>query len=68
MDNSLKLTELQHVLLVQLLQRSGSRLITEESLAADIAAGAPQNENGSINLITYAAWLAKGEEDGSDTD
>ncbi|MBO5695639.1 MAG: hypothetical protein J6S98_09575 [Lentisphaeria bacterium] len=68
MDNSLKLTELQPVLLVQLLQRSGSRLITEESLAADIAAGAPQNENGSINLITYAAWLAKGEEDGSDTD
>jgi hypothetical protein len=68
MDNSLKLTELQPVLLVQLLQRSDSRLITEESLAADIAAGAPQNENGSINLITYAAWLAKGEEDGSDTD
>lgn len=68
MDNSLKLTELQPLLLVQLLQRSGSRLITEESLAADIAAGAPQNENGSINLITYAAWLAKGEEDGSDTD
>ena len=68
MDNSLKLTELQPLLLVQLLQRSGSRLITEESLAADIAAGAPQNENGSINLITYAARLAKGEEDGSDTD
>lgn len=68
MDNSLKLTELQPVLLVQLLQRSGSRLITEESLATDIAAGAPQNDNGSINLITYAAWLAKGEEDVSDTD
>ena len=67
MDNSLKLTELQPTLLVQLLQRSGSRLITEEDIAADIAAGAPQNENGTINLITYAAWLAKGEDDAADS-
>lgn len=67
MDNSLKLTELQPTLLVQLLKRSGSRLITEEDIAADIAAGAPQNENGTINLITYAAWLAKGEDDAADS-
>ena len=68
MDNSLKLTELQPSLLVRILQQSGSRLITEEELANDIDAGAPKNANGTINLITYAAWLAKGEDDATDTD
>ena len=35
---------------------------TEESIAEDIAAGAPQNEDGTINLIEYAAWLVKGDD------
>ena len=67
MDNSLKLTALPTEMLVRILKQAGSRLITEESIAEDTAAGAPQNEDGTINLIEYAAWLVKGEEDAPDS-
>ena len=36
-----------------------------EMIATDLASGAPQNPDGTINLIEYAAWLAK-EEDNVD--
>jgi hypothetical protein len=62
MDNSLKITALQRSTLVKILKQAGSRLITEESIAEDIASGAPQNEDGTINLIEYAAWLVKGDD------
>ena len=62
MDNSLKLTALQPEMLVDVLRRSGSRLITIETLTADFEAGAPKNEDGTVNLIEYAAWLVKGDE------
>lgn len=68
MDNSLKLTALQPEMLIQILKQAGSRLISAEILAEDIAAGAPQNEDGTINLIEYAAWLVKGDDaDGTDS-
>ena len=66
MDNSLKLTALQPEMLVNILRRAGSRTISAESLAADFAAGAPRNEDGTVNLIEYAAWLVKGEDANAD--
>ena len=66
MDNSLKLTALQPDMLVNILKKTGSRLISAETLAADIEAGAPKNEDGSINLIEFAAWLVKGDESNAD--
>ncbi len=66
MDNSLKLTALQPDMLVNILRRAGSRLISAESLAADFEAGAPRNEDGTVNLIEYAAWLVKGEDANAD--
>ena len=30
-----------------------------ETLEADIAAGAPVNADGTLNLVHYAAWLVK---------
>jgi len=63
MDNSLKLTALPPELLVRLLKQAGSRMISAETLAADFEAGAPKNQDGTVNLIEYAAWLAKGSED-----
>lgn len=66
MDNSLKLTALQPDMLVNILRRAGSRLISAESLAADFEAGAPKNEDGTVNLIEYAAWLVKGEDTNAD--
>lgn len=43
----------------KLLSKAGGRVIREDQIAADIAAGAPTNGDGTINLIAYAAWLAK---------
>ena len=66
MDNSLKLTALPPEMLVRLLKQAGSRLISAEPLAADFAAGAPKNEDGTVNLIEYAAWLVKGDDANAD--
>ncbi len=43
----------------KLLSKAGGRLIRVEQIEADIAAGAPANGDGTINLVTYAAWLAR---------
>ena len=62
MDNSLKLTALQTEMLINLLKGAGSRLISAELLVADFAAGAPRNEDGTINLVEFGAWVVKGDE------
>ena len=41
----------------QLLSKAGARQIQVEQIAADVAAGAPTNTDGTLNLVTYAAWL-----------
>ena len=66
MDNSLKLTALQPEMLINILRRAGSRLISAETLAADFEAGAPKNEDGTVNLIEFAAWLVKGDDANAD--
>jgi hypothetical protein len=33
--------------------------VTEDMLCADVAAGAPTNSDGTINLVHYAAWLVR---------
>lgn len=45
--------------LARLLRASGSRHGTEDAVQADIEAGAPTNVDGTINLVHYAAWLAR---------
>jgi hypothetical protein len=40
-----------------LLTRIGGAPVTVEMLEADIDAGAPVNDDGTINLVYYAAWL-----------
>jgi len=40
-----------------LLTRIGGAAVTVEMLQADIDAGAPVNDDGTINLVHYAAWL-----------
>ena len=44
---------------VTAMRRSGSRSLTLERLEADIAAGAPVNADGTINILKYVAWIAK---------
>lgn len=54
----LKITALKIEDVATVLQKSGSILATEELIQSDIDAGAPiQNEDGTINLIKYTAWL-----------
>ena len=59
-----KIAKLTKDEVVRLLKGQGSRTITEETLAADLAAGAPLNEDGTVNLIEYAAWILKGNLNG----
>jgi hypothetical protein len=43
----------------RLLARVGGQAVTVEMLQADLAAGAPANADGTINLVHYAAWLVR---------
>ena len=43
----------------RLLAKVGGSAITEATLQDDVAAGAPTNADGTINLVHYAAWLVK---------
>ncbi|MEX1231994.1 MAG: hypothetical protein WEB58_17250 [Planctomycetaceae bacterium] len=43
----------------RLLAKVGAFAVTETMLHDDIAAGAPANADGTLNLVHYAAWLLK---------
>lgn len=44
---------------VRLLAKVSGERVTEAMLQKDLAAGAPANPDGSINLVHYTAWLLK---------
>jgi hypothetical protein len=52
--------------LAQILSNSGPKPVTVEMLEADIIAGAPRNGDGTMNLVHYAAWLARETKHGGD--
>ena len=41
------------------MRRAGSRSLTLERLEADVAAGAPVNADGTVDILKYIAWVAK---------
>jgi len=43
----------------RLLSAAGGQRVTVGMLEADVAAGAPTNPDGTLNLVHYAAWLVK---------
>jgi len=43
----------------RLLSAAGGQAIAVELVEADVAAGAPTNADGTINLVHYAAYLVK---------
>jgi len=43
----------------RLLTKAGGQPVTIVMIEADLAAGAPVNADGSINLVHYAAWLVR---------
>jgi hypothetical protein len=44
---------------VDILSASGPRPVTVETLQADIDDDAPQNADGTMNLLEYVRWLVK---------
>jgi hypothetical protein len=45
--------------LARILTATGLRTATVEMLQANLDEGAPQNADGTVNLVQYAAWLVK---------
>jgi len=45
--------------MAKLLSAAGQKRVTTEQVQADIDAGAPVGGDGRMNLIHYAAWLAR---------
>jgi len=43
----------------RLLSGAIGQQVTVEMLETDVAAGAPTNADGTLNLVHYAAWLVK---------
>lgn len=44
---------------IQVLQHYGCQTISTEKLDEQIAAGAPVNDDGTINIVNFTAWLLK---------
>ena len=44
----------------KLLSAAAKVRVPVEQIATDLESGAPQNPDGTINLVQYAAWLLKG--------
>jgi hypothetical protein len=45
--------------LVMILKKSGCKMMTVELLRRDMDGGMPPNGDGTINLVTYVAWMMK---------
>ena len=56
-ENSVKLTAISPRDAAILITKAGGFTVSEAMIVADLDAGAPQNPDGTINLMTYAAWL-----------
>ena len=65
MTERLQPTSLTMEHMQRILAAAGGRPVTEEMIRADIAAGAPVNPDGTMNLIHYAAWLAQARAHGN---
>lgn len=50
-------TRLTHPQFAELLSKMSKREVSVKEIKEDIEHGAPTNEDGTINLIHYCAWL-----------
>jgi hypothetical protein len=57
--HSLSPTSLTVADAARLLTKAGGQPVSIEMIEADLAAGAPANADGSINLVHYGAWLVR---------
>lgn len=45
--------------MAEILSKAGGRAVGVAEVEQDIERGAPVDAEGNLNLLTYAAWLAK---------
>jgi len=50
----------------RLLSAVAGQAVTVEMLEADVAAGVPTTADGTLNLVSYAAWLVREIASGAD--
>jgi nucleoside-diphosphate-sugar epimerase len=62
--NEPRITAMEPRKISDVLHRAGARHVSPETIQADIEAGAPVNDDGTVNLIEYAAWLVQRMADG----
>ena len=65
-DAKLNPTALPVAEAARLLSAVGGQAVTVEMLEADVAAGAPTNADGTLNLVHYSAWLVREMASGAD--
>jgi len=58
-NESMNLAALSVPQMATILEKAGGKPVDVERIRADIAKGAPVDEHGNVNLLAYAAWLAK---------
>ena len=58
-DSTPRITALSPAQAARLLSAAGQRRLDEAQIRADTDSGAPTNADGTINLVHYAAWLAR---------
>jgi hypothetical protein len=56
---ALQITAVPLAMAAALLSKAGPKPVTVEMLESTIGVGAPQNPDGTLNLIHYAAWLVR---------
>lgn len=57
--NPIKLTAVSIPDLAKLLKHAGSTHASEDAIRADVENGAPVNQDGTMNIVHYSAWLIK---------
>lgn len=50
--------------LARVLSLAGGEAVSEADVRADMDSGAPANADGTLSLVTYAAWLAARDAEG----
>ncbi len=57
LEQKISLTALTIEQMAAILRKLGSETATVENIKHDIEDGAPVNEDGTLNVIDYTAWL-----------
>jgi hypothetical protein len=57
--NHQNITKMPQDQLAAVLRAAGAADMTPARIQADLAAGAPVNDDGSMNLLAYGAWMLR---------